>query len=264
MVGVSINTVTKLLVDVGRACSLYQYRIMRNLTCRRLQIDEIWCFCYSKKKNVPAHLQGTFGYGDVWNFVAIDADTKLVPTWLHGERNICDATVFVADVVSRLTNRVQITTDGHAMYLDAVPGAFAGEVDFAQLVKKYGNAGNPKNPETRYNPGECCGTEKITIIGNPDPAEISTSFIERQNLTMRMRMRRFTRLTNAFSKKLENLMHAVAMHFMHYNFVRPHMTLKTTPAVAAGVSDNVWSLEAMVGLADDPTLAIDEGEQLSN
>ena len=252
MTGCSINTVTKLLVDVGGACAVYQDRVMRNLTCKRLQIDEIWAFCHSKAKNVPIEKAGIFGYGDVWTFVAIDADTKLVPSWLHGNRTGCDATLFVEDVAARLTHRVQITTDGHRMYLEAMETGFGGAVDFAQLVKHFGNEGSNRNPETRYSPGECCGTTKNVISGVPEMDEVSTSYIERQNLTMRMRMRRFTRLTNAFSKKVENLAFAVSLHFMHYNFARVHQTLRSTPAMKARVTDHLWSLEEIARLTENP------------
>jgi IS1 family transposase len=251
MVGVSINTVTKLLVDVGQACSAYQDKVMRNLTCQRLEIDEIWCYCYAKAKNVPAEKQGIFGYGDVWTFCAIDADTKLVPLWLHGNRTGCDARSFVEDLAGRLAHRVQITTDGHRMYLEAMEAGFGGEVDFAQLVKHYGNPGDHTQPETRYSPGECCGTTKNVISGEPDESKISTSYVERQNRTMRMRMRRFTRLTDGFSKKLENLCHAVALHYMHYNFVRRHQTLRMPPALKAHITDHVWSLEEIVRLTEN-------------
>ena len=250
MVGCSINTVTKLLVDVAKACDAYQSRVMKNLPCRRLQIDEIWSFCYSKAKNVPEEKRDVFGYGDVWTFVAIDADTKLVPAWWIGQRDGCNAKTFVDELATRIANRIQVSTDGHRMYIDAMESGFGGDVDYAMLVKHYGNAGSNQNPETRYSPAECCGTEKITISGDPDPAHISTSHVERQNLTMRMRMRRFTRLTNGFSKKLENHCHAVALHFMHYNFVRRHMTLRMPPALKAGVTDHMWTLEEVVRLAD--------------
>ena len=243
MVGCSINTVTSLLVSAGKACSEYQSRVMRNLRCRRLQIDEIWCFCYAKKKNIPVEMQGTFGVGDVWTFAAIDADTKLVPHWLHGNRDACDAKSFIDDLAGRLSHRIQVTTDGHKMYLEAMESGFGGDVD-------YGNEGSNRNPETRYSPGECCGTEKLIVSGIPDEEHISTSYIERQNLTMRMRMRRFTRLTNGFSKKLENLCHAVALHFMHYNFIRRHMTLRMPPALKAGVTDHLWTIEELVELID--------------
>lgn len=188
--------------------------------------------------------------GDVWTFAAIEADTKLVPAWMHGNRSYNDAESFVQDVVGRLAHRVQITTDGHKMYLDAMEAGFAGEVDYAMLIKHFGNQANNYAPEARYSPGECCGTTKNVITGNPDEAHISTSYVERQNLTMRMCMRRFTRLTNAFSKKLENLCHAVSLHFAHYNLVRTHMTLKTTPAIAAGVMARQCSLEDLVRLSD--------------
>jgi IS1 family transposase len=260
MVGVSINTVTKLLVDIGRACSIYQDRVMRNLTCQRLQIDEIWSFCYCKEKNVPDDRRDDMSIGDVWTFAAIDADTKLVPHWLHGQRSYCDAKSFVDSVAARLLNRVQVTTDGHKMYLDAMDSGFSGDVDYAMLIKHFGGEGSNRNPETRYSPGECCGTEKRVISGEPDEKHISTSYIERQNLTMRMKMRRFTRLTNGFSKKLENLMHAVSLHYMHYNFVRRHQTIRMPPALKAHVTDHVWTLEEVVALADDPSLRANQEE----
>ena len=249
MVGVSINTVTKLLVDAGAACAKYQHETLRNLNCKRIECDEIWSFCYSKQKNVPPEKQGQFGYGDVWTWTAIDAQTKLVPSWLVGARDAMHASHFIADLAGRLAHRVQLTTDGLKLYLEAVEGAFGGDIDYAMLVKQYGNV--PGNTaEARYSPGECTGAKKETIVGNPDADRISTSFVERQNLTMRMRMRRFTRLTNAFSKKLANLEAAVALHYMHYNFVRRHQTLRVTPAMAAGVDRHLWSIEEIVGLID--------------
>lgn len=251
MTGVAKNTIVKLLAEVGQACADYQDKVMRNLTCQRLQIDEIWAYCYSKQKNVPVEMQGTFGIGDVWTFVAIDADTKLCPLWLHGNRTGCDAKSFVENLAERLAHRVQITTDGHRMYLEAMEAGFGGQVDFAQLIKHYGPQGDHQSPETRYSPGECCGTSTNVISGEPDERHISTSYIERQNLTMRMAMRRFTRLTNGFSKKLENLCHAVAIHFMHYNFVRRHQTLRMPPALKAHITDHVWTLEEIVLLADN-------------
>lgn len=250
MTGVAKNTIANLLVSAGEACSAYQNRVMRQLTCQRLQIDEIWSFCGSKAKNVPEEKQGIFGFGDVWTFVAIDADTKLVPSWLVGERDACGATSFVRDMADRLVNRVQVSTDGHRMYLTAMEAGFGGNVDFAQIIKHYGTAGSPENPATKYSPGECCGTSKNVISGRPEPEDISTSFVERQNLTMRMRMRRFTRLTNAFSKNLENHCHAIALHFFHYNFIRSHQTLRMPPALKAHVTDHVWSLEELVELID--------------
>jgi IS1 family transposase len=245
----AINTVVKLLKDAGATCSDYQDRIMRNLPCQKLQCDEIWSFVYSKDKNVPESKQGKFGYGDVWTFTAIDADTKIVPSWLVGLRNIDCAYAFIADLRDRLANRVQLTTDGHKMYLEAVEHAFGAEIDYAQLIKLYG--ANPES-ETRYSPAKCISTEKYIVQGNPSKEAISTSYVERQNLTMRMNMRRFTRLTNAFSKKLENHELAIALYFMHYNFARPHKTLANpyprTPAMAAGISDHIWTFKEIVKL----------------
>ncbi len=250
MTGVSKNTIVKLLVELAGACQSYADENLRNLPCKRLQVDEIWAFCYSKAKNVPTDKKGVFGYGDVWTFVAIDADTKLVPSWLVGSRDIGSATELMQDLVGRLANRVQLTTDGLKAYLSAVEDAFGGDVDFAQLHKIYAAA--PNGPETRYSPAECTGCEKRAITGNPDEKHVSTSFVERQNLTMRMSIRRFTRLTNAFSKKVENHVAQVAVHFFHYNFCRPHMTLKgKTPVQAAGVDSNRWSIEDMVRLLPD-------------
>lgn len=247
MTGVAKNTVIKLLVDLGTVTSEYQDRVMRDLDCKRVQCDEIWSFCYAKEKNVPIELQGQRGYGDVYTWTAIDADTKLVPCWLVGERNSSDAAAFIEDLAGRFRNRVQLTTDGHKPYLEAVEGAFGADVDYAMLVKLYGAE---SGSERRYSPAVCIGAEPRTIQGRPDPAHISTSYIERQNLTMRMGMRRFTRLTNAFSKKVENLAHAVSLHFMYYNFARKHKTLGTSPAVAAGIADHIWSIDEIVGLLD--------------
>jgi IS1 family transposase len=250
MTGVAKNTVVKLLVELAGVCQAYADEHLRNLPCKRLQVDEIWAFCYSKAKNVPAAKVGTFGYGDVWTFVAIDADTKLVPSWLVGSRDAGCATELMQDLVGRLANRVQLTTDGLKAYVSAVEDAFGGSVDFAQLVKIYSNT--PSGPETRYSPAECTGTQKNAISGCPDEKHVSTSFVERQNLTMRMSIRRFTRLTNAFSKKVENHTAQVALHFFHYNFVRPHMTLKgLTPVQAAGVDAQRWSVVDMVRLLPD-------------
>ena len=248
MTGASKNTVAKLLVDLGAACSEYQDRVLRGLTCRRVQCDEIWSFVGCKQKNVPAEKQGAFGVGDVWTWTAIDADTKLVPCWLVSDRSGGAAVEFIRELEGRLANRVQLTTDGHRAYLEAVEGAFGAGVDYAMLVKQYGNEGNPG--EVRYSPAVCTGAKKVPVTGVPDPNHISTSYVERANLTMRMGMRRFTRLTNAFSKKVENHAAAVALHFMHYNFARVHQTLRITPAMAAGVSDHVWEAEEVVGLLD--------------
>jgi IS1 family transposase len=246
MTDTSRNTVTNLLVDLGHACEVYQDRKPRNLTCNRLQVDEIWSFVWAKEKNVAPEYEGILGYGDVWTFTAIDAGTKLVPTWLIGERNAWWAEAFMRDLQSRLAHPVQLTTDGHRMYLDAVWNAFGIEVDYAMLVKLYED---DSEGQKRYSPARCTGTEKHRIIGHPEEAHISTSYAERQNLTMRMSMRRFTRLTNAFSKKLENLECAVALHFLHYNFARPPRSLDgDAPAMAAGVEDHVWSIEEIVNL----------------
>ena len=247
MTGVAKNTVVKLLADVGAACSEYQDKTLRNLRSKRIQCDEIWSFCYAKAKNVPARKQGKFGYGDVWTWVALDADTKLVPCWLVGLRDGGYASEFIRDLASRLAGRVQLTTDGHKVYVEAVEDAFGGNIDYAMLVKLYGPEKNPTN-EVRYSPPVCNGCRATPMVGNPDPRYVSTSFAERQNLTMRMAMRRFTRLTNAFSKKVENLEHAVALHFMHYNFCRIHQSLRITPAMAAGVTDHVWEIEEIVAL----------------
>jgi len=249
MSGAAKDTVTKLLVDLGKACSEYQDKALKNLACKRLQLDEIWSFVYAKAKNVPVERRGEFGCGDVWTWTAIDAETKLVPSWLIGTRDAESAKQFVTDLAGRLANRVQITTDGLKVYVDAVDAAFAGNVDFAQLVKIYGNLGG-NSPEKRYSPAECIGCRMSPIIGYPDSRHISTSYAERQNLTMRMQMRRFTRLTNAFSKNLENHACAIALYFMWYNFGRIHQTLRCTPAMRAGMSDHVWSIEEVVGLLE--------------
>jgi IS1 family transposase len=233
------------LARVGAACSEYQGKVLRNLPCKRLQVDEIWSFCYAKDKNVPKHLRNTKGIGDVWTWTAIDAETKLVPSWWIGDRGARSAKLFMEDLAGRLDNRVQLTSDGHKVYINAVDNAFGGDVDFSQLVKIFGEV---PGGEGKYSPGECCGTRKERINGHPDPKYVSTSFVERQNLTMRMCMRRFTRLTNAFSKKVENLGHAVALHFMYYNFCRIHQTLRVTPAMRAKVSDHVWEIDEILAL----------------
>ncbi len=245
MTGVSKNTVSKLLVDLGQVCSEHQDIAFRNLPCKRLQLDEIWSFCYSKAKNVPDDLKGEFGVGDVWTWTAICDETKLVPSWYVGSRDGESATAFVKDLASRLKNRVQITTDGLKSYLDAVDQAFGSHVDYSQLIKIYGST--PES-EKRYSPAKCTGCKKEWVIGNPVQKHVSTSYVERQNLTMRMSMRRFTRLTNAFSKKVENHAHAIALHFMHYNFCRIHQTIKSTPAMRAGVTDRLWKAEDIVDL----------------
>lgn len=247
MTGVAKNTVVKLLADLGFACAEYQDKAFRSLPCKCIQCDEIWSFCYAKEKNVPEDKRGRFGYGDVWTFTAICADTKLVPSWHIGRRDVEDATIFMKDLAGRLANRVQITTDGHKMYLEAVDSAFGSNVDFSQLAKIYGQA--PDAPR-RYSPAQCVGTIKTWIMGKPDVKKTSTSYVERQNLTMRMNMRRLTRLTNGFSKKIENLFYAVALHFMYYNFCRIHQTLRVTPAMEAKVTDHVWEISEMLSLID--------------
>ncbi len=249
--GAAKNTVTKLVTDLGEACQDYLDTLMQDLPCQRIEADEIWAFCYAKQKNVPEEHQGTFGYGDIWTFVAIDADTKLVPSWLVGERNSLDAEFFMRDLASRLRYRVQLTTDAASIYPDAVNVVWRGEVDYAQIRKIYSTF-DRTSPETRYSQPVCTGTDKRVRSGDPVRSLISTSYVERQNLTMRMGMRRFTRLTNAFSKKVENLAAAVALHFAHYNLCRVHQTLKETPAMAAGLTDHAWSLTELAGLLDTP------------
>ena len=256
------GTVLKLLVDLGAAFERYQDEKLRGLKLKRIQCDELWQFIYAKAKNVPERMKGAFGVGDVWTWVAIDADTKLVPSWAVGRRDGFTAQAFIADLADRLASRVQLTTDGHKAYLEAIEGAFGDEIDYAMLVKMYeGDSGKHAPAERRYSPAVCTGAQQQRITGNPDPGHISTSFVERQNLTVRMQIRRFTRLRNAFSKKLDNHKAAVALHYMHYNFARIHQTLRVTPAMEAGVSDHVWSIEEIVGLLDwaaaQPPRAVD-------
>jgi len=246
MTGVSKGAVLRTLAKVGKACQEYQNAVLRNIHARRVQVDEIWSFCYAKEKNVTPEVWERAGYaGDVWTFTALDADTKLVISWAVGRRDAGCAADFLRDVVGRLSNRVQLTTDGHKMYLDAVPEAFGDDVDFAQLVKVFGN--DPEG-QKRYSPAQCLGTKRVEVIGDPDPKYISTSYVERQNLNMRMNMRRFTRLTNAFSKKLENHIAMIALFHMHYNFARIHQTLRVTPAMQAHISNHLWSIEEIVSL----------------
>jgi len=242
---VTLNTVSRLLVSAGLECARYQDKMLRNIKSQRVQVDEIWAFCYAKAKNVPTAKAAPQKAGDVWTWVGIDADSKLAISWWIGDRSGDTAKVFMEDLASRLANRVQLTSDGHKAYLQAVESAFGADIDYAQLVKVYGQT---EEGQRRYSPPECIGCERIGVTGQPDPVHISTSFIERQNLTMRMSMRRFTRLTNAFSKKVENHAHAVALHFMHYNFCRIHKTLRVTPAMAAGVTDRLWTIEDIVKL----------------
>jgi IS1 family transposase len=254
MTGVAKGTVTKLLVDLGQACMAHHYAAVRNVEAERVQCDEIWSFCFAKQKNVKPDKVGELGYGDVWTWTGIDADSKLVISYYVGGREAEDAQAFMRDLAGRLNGRVQLTTDGHAPYLKAVKDNFGLDVDFAQLIKHYGR--DYKEGATRYSPPVCTGMDVVVRIGDPDQAKISTSFVERQNLTMRMGMRRFTRLTNAHSKKLENLMCAVALHFTYYNWVRVHSTLKTTPAVAAGLTDHAWTLQDVIGLLE----AVEDGQ----
>jgi IS1 family transposase len=245
MTGVAKNTIVKLLSDVGKACAEYQDKVFRNLTCKTIQADEIWSFCYAKEKNVPEEKQGQFGYGDIYTWIAICADSKLVPSWYVGRRDYKSAKYFIDDLAGRLAHRVQLTTDGHKSYLQAVEDAFGKDIDYAQLIKLYGNE---VEAEKRYSPAECSGTIKERIQGNPDMKHVSTSYVERQNLTMRMSMRRFTRLTNGFSKKVENHAHAISLHYMYYNFCRIHQTLRVTPAMEAGVTDRLWEIEDIINL----------------
>lgn len=246
LTGASKNTVTKLLVDAGKACSEYQDRVFVNLPCKRLQVDEVWSFVYAKEKNVPDHKRGSAG--DIWTWTALCADTKLMPSWYVGNRDTEAAMIFVADLASRLANRVQLTTDGHRPYLEAVDSAFGTDVDYAMLVKVYKEQPEGKR---RYSPADCIGTKKKRIEGNPDWKHVSTSFAERQNLNLRMHARRFTRLTNAFSKKVENHAYAVALFAMYYNFVRIHQTLRTSPAMAAGVTDRLWEIGDIVKVVEE-------------
>lgn len=255
MTGAAKNTVLKLLEEAGFACFDYQDREIRGLATRRVQCDEIWAFVHAKAKNAPAERKGEFGVGDTWTHTALDVDSKLMISWLVGPRTAGSANALMLDVASRLTHRVQLTTDGHKPYLEAVEGAFGADIDYAQLVKIYGE---DPNPERRYSPAVCTGAERRVIMGAPDGSHISTSHVERSNLTIRMQNRRFTRLTNAFSKKLENLEHSLSLYFMYYNFVRPHGSLKgRTPAMAVGLTDHWWDMGEvldMIEAAADPMI----------
>ncbi len=250
LTGASKNTVAKLLIDAGKACAAYHDANVRDVKAARVQVDEIWSFTYAKQKNVATAKDAPEGAGDTWTWTAIDADSKMILSYLVGGRDAEYAMWFMDDLASRLANRVQLTSDGHRAYLEAVEGAFGCDVDYAQLVKLYGNEGG-KGSEVRYSPAECTGIRKRRVEGNPDEAHVSTSYVERQNLTMRMHMRRFTRLTNAFSKKVENHAYAVALHMMYYNFVRVHKTLRVTPAMEAGVSDRLWEIADIAKLVQD-------------
>ncbi len=248
MADVSINTVTKLLVDTGKACQEYHDKNVVNVNSKRIQCDEIWSFVYAKDKNAPAEMKEAGEAGDVWTWVGIDADSKLVLSWFVGDRSADTGIPFMQDLASRLANKVQLTTDGHKAYLIAVEEAFSN-IDYAVLHKIYGKSSG-KGSDTRYSPAECIGAEKIPVQGNPDEKHISTSYVERQNLTMRMHMRRFTRLTNGFSKKIENHCHAIALHYMYYNFVKIHKTLRCTPAMEARLTNKLWQVSDIVKLLD--------------
>ena len=257
--GVAKNTIVRLLVDLGAAASEYLDRALVNLPCERIQVDEIWSFVGAKDKNLPPEKQGRGDVGSVWTFVALDADTKLVPSWFVGPRDYGSAAIFLMDLHRRLASRVQLTTDGWGVYPAAVEDEFGADVDYAIVVKEYGSDSGTTHADTKYSPGRVLSCEFAVKQGDPDMAHASTSYVERQNLTMRMGMRRFTRLTNAFSKKIENHAAAVSLHFAYYNLCRPHQTLSKpyprTPAMAAGVEDHVWSLDELVAL-----LEVREGE----
>ena len=246
---VSKNTVTKLLIDAGKGCAAYQDEHLRDLPCRRIEVDEIWSFIYAKARNVPRAKSAPPEAGDVWTWTAICAETKIVPSWRIGDRSGMTAIDFMDDLRGRLANRVQLSSDGHKAYLEAVEGAFGGDIDYAQVIKLYGKAAGVDD-ERRYSPAVCTSMEKRRIEGNPELRLANTSYAERQNLTMRMSMRRFTRLTNAFSKKIENHGWAVALHFMHYNFCRIHLSLRVTPAMQAGVTERLWKVDDIVDLVD--------------
>ena len=247
LTGASKNTVSKLLIDAGKACTAYHDANVRDLNAKRVQVDEIWSFTYAKAKNLKTAKAAPEGAGDTWTWTALDADSKLIISWLVGGRDAGYAHEFMQDVASRLANRVQLTSDGHKPYLEAVEGAFGADVDYATLIKIYGNT--PEG-QRRYSPAVCTGARKDAVTGTPDPDHVNTSFVERQNLTMRMHMRRFTRLTNGFSKKVENHAHAIALHFMYYNFVKVHQTLKVTPAMEAGLTDRLWDIADLVAIID--------------
>ncbi len=249
LTGVAKKTVSRILVETGKACAEYHDKIMRNLNCKVLQVDEVWSFTYCKQANIPEHLRGQDGVGDTWTWIAIDADTKLIPSWHIGLRDATAAYAFINDLKDRLANRVQLTSDGHRPYLQAVEDAFGSEIDFSMLIKMYGR--ETGKGETRYSPPVCIGARRRKVIGNPNRDLISTSYVERQNLTLRMTNRRFTRLTNAFSKKLENHKHMMAIYTMNYNFCRIHQTLRVTPAIESGVANHVWTLEEIAALMPD-------------
>lgn len=247
MTGASKNTIAKLLIEIGAACSVYMDKHFRNLNCQNVQVDEIWSFVGAKQRNIRVTPDMEVR-GSVWTWIAIDADTKLVPLFMVGPRTLGTATAFMIDLAGRMAERIQLSTDGHPSYLGAVPKAFGADIDYAAIVKIYTADANPRKPEQRYSAGVCIAAEKEVRIGEPDMAKVSTSYVERQNLTMRMSMRRFTRLTNAFSKKIENHVAAISLHYMHYNYVRVHQTVRVSPAMAAKVTDRLWSIEDIVAL----------------
>jgi IS1 family transposase len=247
MTGISKPTILKLLKDMGEACMEFENKTLRNLPCKHIESDEIWSFCYAKEKNVPKDKRGQFGYGDIWTWTALDADTKLLCSWMVGDRSAVTAHAFMKDLASRLANRVQLTTDGHRAYLEAVESAFGVDIDYPMLVKMYGN---DRESEARYSPADCIGCHKVEITGDPDPKHISTSHVERHNLTLRMHMRRYTRLTNAHSKKIENHQYAFALHAVFYNFAKVNEAIRVTPAMEAGIADHIWTVEEIAALAD--------------
>jgi len=248
MTGVAKGTILPLLEKVGRACAEFHDRTVRNVKSKCVQRDELWSFCNAKQINVPQEKRGEFGHGDVWTWLAMDADTKLTISYLVGTRDAGSAHAVMQDLVGRLSNRVQLTTDGHKGYLEAVEDAFGSEIDYATLVKIYGKPQDETQPETRHSPPACIGAQATTIMGKPNPKFISTSYVERQNLTVRMQMRRFTRSTNGFSKEVDKLRHAVALYAVHYNFCRTHQTLRVTPAMEAGLSNHVWTVAEILRL----------------
>lgn len=246
--GVAFNTVLNFLPQIGMTCADCQDKALRNLKSRRIQCDECWSFCYAKEKNVPADKKGEFGYGDVWTWVAIDADSKLVPSFMVGNRDLMTARIFVDDLKSRLANRIQLTTDGLRVYLEAVEGALGSEIDYAMLVKLYEST----QEKTRYSPAKCVSCESEAVMGNPDPKHVATSNAEGQNLSLRMGLRRFARLTDAFSRKVENHAYALALYYMHYNFCRVHKDLRVTPAMEAGITDHIWDVSEIANLLPKP------------
>lgn len=248
LTGISRTTLIKLLEDAGKAFSEYQDKVLMNLNCRRVQVDEAWAFCYAKQKNVATAKRAPQGAGDIWTWIGIDAQSKLAISWYVGGRDGGAALDFISDLGKRLANRIQLTSDGHKAYLEAVEETFGADIDYAQLVKIYGAA--PEG-QRRYSPAECTGAIKYRVEGNPDPKHVSTSYSERLNLNVRMGNRRMTRLTNAFSKKAENHAHMMAIYFMHYNFVRIHQTTKVSPAMAAGVTKKLWEMSDMVKVLED-------------